>query len=269
MTLPRFTAGKVGTLSFEHLNEAFALIDQLRSQLVTDYPQQPRHGNTIITARITGRNADGLMKWKEVVCAEATSPSASNGARIRWVDRDGGSESGETDSEAFEPCIVPPRYASFSQTVHGLPLDTVVTIMRASRQDGRPLWIVMDTATLVFPGRINASQPIPNQGGGQADRWLYSWTEVERRFNSTLNEVAWTAVNGGRYGNFGSTDPGLGPAVNGAEVNGMVGRGGSGPTGQSVARNAQVLPGQVVTMSYAMDGTIYFSAGNTLAVSCT
>jgi len=70
MTLPRFTAGVVGNLSFEHLNEAFGFIDAVRDS--GEAPAQGLYrGGAVICAKILGVNGDNYS-WEEVERVSAT-----------------------------------------------------------------------------------------------------------------------------------------------------------------------------------------------------
>lgn len=71
MTLPRFTAGAMGRLTFRDLNEAFEAIDQLRKQ--TDQKLEEQLGRRrIVLARITGKQGDDYS-WEEIERTSATT----------------------------------------------------------------------------------------------------------------------------------------------------------------------------------------------------
>lgn len=71
MTLPRFTAGAVGRLTFRDLNEAFEAIDQLRKATDQKLEEQMAR-RRVILAQITAKNGDEYA-WQEVERTSATT----------------------------------------------------------------------------------------------------------------------------------------------------------------------------------------------------
>jgi hypothetical protein len=250
MDLPRFTQGAVGNLTYAHLNEAFELLDKLRP-LLTESVIGQRDEENFILARISGEMDDnGFMPWVEVV----PKPSTSNTAKVVWIDRVGGRKSGSQGSENYLPCIVPPSYESDTESGDPveLPQGSVCVLRAIKRKEGRPLWIVVSSAATseVFPAKIMGRYQI---GDGV---WSYDWDEVEA--------PDWTTPQNGRKGRRNGTED-YPEAVNGAEQVGIVGAGGSGPSGGTI-KNAPIANGIVVMMN--LSGGPWFSLGNTLEVSC-
>lgn len=271
MDFPRFNQGAAGNLTFAHLNEVFALLEQLRPLLVR-VAEGDTFGDALIIARITGANADGLMSWEEVVPATA----AAAGAKIAWKTRAGGRKSGALTSETFDPAVVPPVFAGESVQATATPLETgTVTVLRkGKREGGKSLWVAMaggasgpaqiDAFPAMIVGAV-ARPPYPDPNSGIVYQWLYDWDEADI---SNSSNYQWFSLPNGRKGRNQAGAGQYPPAFNGAEVNGLTGAGGGGPSGV-VARNARVMNGVVVTMFKVPGSSLYyFSCPNTLTVSC-
>lgn len=264
MDFPRFNQGAVGNLTFAHINEVFTLLEQLRPLLVR-VSEGDTFGDALILARITGANADGLMSWEEVVPATA----AANGSKVAWKTRVGGRKSGALGSTTFDPAVVPPPYTGESAqgTSTPLPTGTVTVIRKGKREGGKSLWVTMGGGAAAapsasFPAMIVGAVARP-QFNGKQYQWLYDWDEATLDQQSNYQ---WFYLPGGRRGrNSGQT--GYGPAFNGAEVNGLIGAGGTSPAGVNIS-NARVENGVVVTMHQANNQLYYFTLGNTLSVAC-
>lgn len=264
MDLPRFTSGQIGNLTYAHLNEAFQLLDKLRPLLVTG-SEFNEGTEALLIARITGTASATpyLMTWEEVVLKEA----ASVGAAIDWQVRDGGRSSGTATSTDFAPAFQPPVFGQTTATP--LAAGSVVLLRRTKRVDGKLAWMVVSSVAAStaggFAAKIVGRVARPACTSDQKTyRWLYDWDEV------TANQASgyeWATFSGSRFGRNTATAGAGPPAFNGAEVNCIVGCGGTAPSGL-IESNAPIASGVVVQMSQLPNGLYYFSLGNTISVQC-
>jgi len=261
MDFPRFTSGQVGRLEWSHLNDAFSMLDRLRP-LLLGMPGEGELPQRYLLARILDSTSEGLMEWEEVVPTEAQSPLTVLG----WQVREGGASSGAQGTQDFEPAFQPPTFGSTETSP--LAQDSVVLLRQLTRPGGQSVWLVVSVAAPaanVFPAIITGAQQRTPWTDGIVYQWLYAWDEA--RINQE-NDYQWTVLPGGRCGRLTGGTGCYGPAFNGAEINGVVGAGGSAG-GLVTERNARVANGCVVMMSQTANGLHYFSLGNTLTVTCT
>lgn len=258
--LPRFTRGQLGRLNFSDLNSAFALLDDLRPLLTQAQAGDAQTDEVLILARIISAGTYGDHDWEEVV----VEPTTLQRWPLGFVVRDGGRKSGSRFNPDFEPAYpAAPFGSAFGQQVATrIVPDTVCVLRKMKRMDGRVFWLAMAQPTVQWPAMIQGAAAFPAFGSpAKVYRWKYIWREVE----ASAQTGDWQIKPNGLFGNFDTQNSGLGPAWNGAEVNGVIGTGGSGAGG--VESNARLADGVVVPMS--MSGSVpWFHCGNTLSVSC-
>jgi len=262
MDLPRFTSGRIGNLEYSHMNEAFDLLDKLRPLTVGDNTSSyARQG--FLYAKIGNPVSNGAMEWEEVQAKQAPSI----GALVEWETMEGGRKSEASTSADFQPAFVPPPFGGAAQTP--LPAGTVALLRSTQRADGKQIWAVVSSVssgTDVFAARITGNQVWEHDAQNIPWRWTYSWQQVDLRAS---NGYSWSTFTGAKYGNFGSTNTGWGPAFNGAERLGVSGVGGSGPANAS-ERPAAIENGVVVAMQLLspLNGIMWFSMPNGLIITC-
>jgi hypothetical protein len=258
--LPRFTRGELGRLKFSDLNSAFELLDSLRPLLTQAQAGGAQMDEVLLLARIVSAGIYGDHDWEEVV----VEPTNLQRWPLEFALRDGGRKSGSRFDPSFEPAFVAAPFGSGygSQVAARIVPDTVCVLRKMKRRDGRVFWLAMTQPTVQWPALIEGAAAFPAFGSPpKVYRWRYIWREVE----ASTQTGEWQIKPNGLFGNFNTQNNGLGPAWNGAEVNGIIGAGGSGAGG--VESNARLADGVVVAMS--MSGSVpWFHSGNTLSVSC-
>lgn len=260
MTLPRFTSGSIGNLSFEHLNELMDTVDRLRARLDAMDGNGTADSSDWIVARVTNaQSATGSHEWVEVM------PDAADmvGDGVRWIDRPGGATSGPPGNQTLYQPAFALRTADFdpdTETAVTFPRDTVVVLRRSKRTDGKRLWLIVNVLTdvPVFPARILGSVLAePDLGSQRGQRYRYRFWQV------AWNPKTQTWDNDAGGYNTEINPPDL-YARNGAEVPYSAGVGGSGP---GSINNAPIKAGVIVMMS--LDGAQpWFSLTNGLDVVC-
>lgn len=235
MTLPRFTAGNVGRLTFQHLNDAFETLDGIDRIAGGEGSDIVTRGRAI-TARVTAQQGSNYA-WFETV--------RENGAFVQYANGRSSSSGGNTYAN---PLI------AFGSLTPSIGSDVVI------------FPIYDRTGSLVYV-------PVAASAGGETfaaavgsapvaliplQRWRYTVTEVA--WNPTSN--AWQTVSGGR----------VVQAYNGAEnpsdqPNLPIGVGqGRGPT-TSVER--QPIKGSVVVqVSRDVGGAYFFCCPNGYTFTC-
>jgi hypothetical protein len=235
MTLPRFTGGSVGRLTFRDLNEAFEIIDGVDRVSGTVGAQQMPRGRAV-TAKVTGQQGANYS-WYETV--------RINGAFVQYAE--GRSSVSEGDQYAV-PLIA---YGSLTPSV-----GQDVVIFPIYDETGKLLYIPVAASAggETFAAAVGSAPValVPLQ------RWRYTLTEVS--WNSSSS--AWQTVQGGR----------VVQGYNGAEnpidsLNQPIGVGqGRGPT-TSVERQPIKSP-TVVQVSRDIGGQYFFCCPNGYTFTC-
>lgn len=158
MTLPRFTAGAVGRLTFRDLNEAFEAIDQLRKATDQKLEEQLAR-RRIVLAKITG-SSTGRYSWVEIEKTAGTT----------FQDRDKGRSSTE-GSDPFANPVVP---------LGGVTLSTNDRLAIASAYDSTGKLYYVPLALAGGGG---------GGGGGIPARVLDFQEESPQKWRYTLREV--------------------------------------------------------------------------------
>ncbi len=241
MALPRFTAGNVGRLTFQHLNDAFETLDGIdRIVGIDGIDSQPR--GRAITARVTGKQGSSYS-WQETYRVDGSFVQYQQG-RSSVVDGD----------QYAVPLI---EYGSVTLTV-----GQEVVIFPIYDDTGKLLYVpaVAAAASSVFPARIVTSIPIGSGGSGGAPAgysnvYIYQYEEVQFDVQPVPGVLyAWVTVPGGRTGN----------ALNGCEVFNQIPFQGTGP-GTVQWRN---IPTGIVVMMTEGPSFGFFSIPNPLGVVC-
>lgn len=235
MALPRFTAGNVGRLTFQHLNDAFETLDGIDRIVGIEGIDSPLRGRAI-TARVTGQSGSNYS-WYETVRVAGAFVQYTNG------------RSSVSDSDNFSVPLI--AFGSLTPTV-----GSDVVIFPIYDQDGRLMYIPVAASAggETFAAAVGAAPVavIPLQ------RWRYTVTEVS--WNPSAS--AWQTVQGGR----------VVQAYNGAEnptdaPNLPIGVGqGRGPT-TSVERQA-IKQSTVVQVSRDVGGSYFFCCPNGYTFTC-
>jgi len=166
MTLPRFTSGQMGRLSFSDLNEAFDLIEGgaavPSSRLIRPLP------STVFLAKITGRQGEDeleLGSWEEVSRENLTSDV--------MVKVDGGMTSSDGDNAFAIPLIAP------------VPsVGTVIAMMAHTAKNGRPYCVQFREKADTIMAKIVGVELISTNPNKKV--WRYF-----------MNEVKWTDLQSG------------------------------------------------------------------------
>lgn len=241
MTLPRFTAGNVGRLTFRDLNDAFEIIDGVdRVQGTAGSMQSPR--GRAITAKVTGKQGSNYS-WQETYRVGGSFVQYPQG-RSSLVDGD----------QYAVPLI---EYGSVTLTV-----GQEVVIFPIYDDTGKLLYVpaVAAASSSVFPARIVTSIPIGSSSSGGAppgysNFFLYQYEEVDFVVNPQPTVLyAWVPVPNGRTGN----------AINGCEVFNQIPFQGTGPGTVGFLR----IPTGIVVMMTELPSYGFFSIPNPLAIQC-
>lgn len=257
MNLPRFNSGQVGRLTFEHVNEICALVEQLRPLLTKDARLSPSGEFETLFARITARNTTyGSHQWVEV----EPKPRTEIQFHYEWQDRVGGRKSRTpSDGTAYQPAYAIAPYAfAFPSDVQLVEINSIVCLARLKGTDGKIAWQIVASKppAAVFPAEIMGSVAIgtttPN------NRWRYYWREV--RWNVTSS--AWETFTGARVSL--AQTPDYPAAANGCEQSSVT-WGGLGPG--NVVSNLAIPNGTVVPLAFV--GVLpFFSLPNPLRIEC-
>lgn len=160
MTLPRFTSGQVGKLTFFHLNEAFDRIETISAD-----PGKPFNQilGRVILAKITAHQGSGSSRVGSFVEVSANAIPPTSYTTV----------SGGVNSNGFVAPIVAPVSA----------VNSIVPILGHVAADGKLYFRECSAPAAVRLGRISTSAQI-----GTSSRWIY-----------TLTGVAIDNVNQGTY----------------------------------------------------------------------
>lgn len=235
MTLPRFTAGNVGRLTFQNLNEAFETLDGIDRVAGMGGVENLLRGRAI-TAKVTGQQGANFS-WYETVRV--------NGAFVQYTN---GRTSSVNGNQYANPLI------AFGSIVPSVGSDVVIFPIYEKTGSLTYVPVAASSGGETFAAAVGAAPVaiVPLQ------RWRYTVTEVA--WNSSAS--AWQTVQGGR----------VVQAYNGAEnptdaPNLPIGVGqGRGPT-TSVERQA-IKQSTVVQVSRDIGGAYFFCCPNGYTFTC-
>ena len=233
MPLPRFNSGRMGTLEWSHLNEAFDLIEKPEAT-------QPKSGNPyrigtsflVQATSSTGSGTTAKTAFKEV--------AASSIVLGTFVDVSGGVNSTDGD-DAFKTPILGAA----------LPAGSIATVLSHIAQDGSLYFRVsgsVATTGTAFMGIVVQSFPLQT-----GKSWTYEILQ-----NAELNTltVVWTG-SGTVYAYNGCENP-----LDGASI----GVGTIPPTGVTYAR--QAIKNGTVVSCLTVNSKYYFSIPNGYSFVC-
>lgn len=235
MTLPRFTSGNVGRLTFEHLNNAFETLDGIDRVEGIAGADSPLRGRAI-TARVTAQSGSNYA-WFEIYRV--------NGAFVQYPK----GRSSTFNGNAYANPLV-----AFGSLTPSVGSDVVIFPIYESGGSLVYIPVAASAGGETFAAAVGAAPVaiVPLQ------RWRYTVTEVA--WNSSAS--AWQTVQGGR----------VVQAYNGAEnptdaPNLPIGVGqGRGPT-TSVERQA-IKQSTVVQVSRDIGGAYFFCCPNGYTFTC-
>jgi hypothetical protein len=158
MTLPRFTSGSIGTLTFAHLNEAFDLLESLTGSPELVQAAKNRVASRLIVAKVLAKSGTGAAEVGSFEEVSLTTPTSGTYATV-----EGGVKS--TDgTNAFAAPIVSPVSA----------VDTIVTLLAHRAANGalcfREIGTVKDPSVVMLK--------ILSAAGGPS-AWTYTARVVE------------------------------------------------------------------------------------------
>lgn len=175
MTLPRFTAGAVGNLSFDHLNEAFGFIDSIRDDGAPTVEGLYK-GGAIICAKITGQSTNDFS-WEEVERISDTNAA--------FQIKIGGRNSTDGAGNTFG---FPAR--AFNSPVPAV--DQLVFLTGKHSADGKRYYVPLSASSSICAVVVSASPLVANI------RWSYqvkaAWPTSAGVFTGT--GASFTAFNG-------------------------------------------------------------------------
>ncbi len=267
MTLPRFTSGNIGRLSFANVNEICEVAERARDFLAKQRtPQGGSVARPMIWAHIEGNETDaqgtpGAMRFYELELSRVgygTEPRAPE-----WKRKTNGIETGTRllpeggANPDYQPCFSIRR----GSPPHLANLGGLCQLQWIRADDGRGYWFVVDREPQAeaFPARIAGNQAI---AGTSPTRYRYAWKEI--RGNATFSPAE--DFPGQMVGHVspvpeGSEDHGY--ALNGAEFAPIP----SVSNGAIVGRRV-ISTGEVVHMAFDVDGFPWFHARNDYTVEC-
>lgn len=233
MTLPRFTSGAVGRLTFRDLNEAFEAIDQLRKATDQKLEEQMAR-RRIVLARITGKQGDDYS-WEEIERTTGTT----------YAVRLNGRTSAEGSNQYANPIV------GLGQVT--LAIGDNVSIASAYSSTGQLYYVPLAVAGGggAIPAIILGSSA---EGSGQ---WLYSCKEAIRQGGFWIqkpNAQTFSARNG---------------AENVPDASGVYGVGSRIIGNLLLLPERQPIQNNVVVMvSTSSDGVRFFSVPNGYRIEC-
>ncbi len=268
MTLPRFTSGNIGRLSFDDVNKICEVAEQAREFLAQ---AKPPRGATIerpmiwvwIEGNETSANGtQGAMRFHEIEL-DRVSYGVEPRAPV-WRPKSNGIKSGDrllangSDNPNYQPCFSIRR----GSPPHLANIGGLARLQWVRAIDGKGFWLIVDREPQAeaFPARIEGSTLI---AGTNPPRYQYSWKEVRSNDSATLAED----FDGQRVGAVTPVPEGsenLGHALNGAEFAPLPSVGNNAIISRRVISN-----GEVVHMATDVDGHAWFHARNDYSVSCT
>jgi len=232
MTLPRFTAGRVGNLEFSHLNEAFDLLEDRNA--LEARRRQPTAA--VLLAQLTQENAAGEFAWTEVV--------RSNDGSYTTV-QDGIASTSEGNAFAF---------AAISLN-RGAEVGDIVAISPRRTSEGKLFYVIQNGS-----GTVTRSFKIVQslQHATRNDMWAYKGRLVTSSIQSGYGSI-WTESSALEYVL-------LNGAENASDASSTIGVGTRPPTGVQAVRNP-IKVGTIVLASN-VDGDWHFSMPNGYTFTC-
>lgn len=168
MTLPRFTSGQVGKLTFFHLNEAFDRIETVSADQSKPFNQIL---GRVILAKITGHSGSGSSRVGSFVEVSANAIPPTSYTIL----------SGGVTSNGFAAPIVSPVSA----------VDSIVPILGHVSSNGKLYFRECSAPPLVRLGSINSAAQI-----GTFSKWIYTLTSVAI---DSLNQGTFAADTTGTF----------------------------------------------------------------------
>lgn len=235
MTLPRFTSGSIGKLTFSHLNEVFDLIESISGSPEMAQAARNAAASKMIVAKVLAKQGSGASEVGSFEQVSLTSPTSGVYEAV-----DGGVKS--TDgTNAFAAPIVAPVSAA----------NTIVTLLAHRSKDGalcfREVGTVKDPSVVMLK--------ILSSSGGPTS-WTYTARVVE--WNNGFVETTGQDVTA-RNGAESATD-------NTASRN--IGVGTVHVTGSTATRQP-IKAGTIVGAAIRFGDTYTFSIPNGYAFACT
>lgn len=233
MTLPRFTAGAVGRLTFRDLNEAFEAIDQLRKATDQKLEEQLAR-RRIVLARITGKQGDDYS-WEEIERTTGTT----------YAVRPNGRTSAEGSNQYANPIV------GLGQVT--LAIGDNVSIASAYSSTGQLYYVPLAVAGGggAIPAIVLGSSQIGNQ------QWSYSCKEAIRSGGFWIqkpNAQTFTALNGAENVPDASGVYGVGSRIIGNLL--------------LLPERQPIQNGVTVMVSTSSDGIRFFSVPNGYRIEC-
>ncbi len=174
----RFTAGQIGELSFDTINDIFSRIEALEG-IAQPAPRNPRETDfkDMIVARLGVRGINNRYAWTEVAAAtnNLSFPTMSGGLRSTV-----GSDLYATEAVAVDDSVY--------------QVGDIVFLLPARKSDGRAyMAIVRPAGSRVRVFKITASTPIPGLPAG-SPAWKYDVIRSEVSFDPATNLYQWTDI---------------------------------------------------------------------------
>ena len=245
MSLPRFTSGRVGKLSFQQLNEMFDRLEALelkvdRGDGAKGYSGENR--KLIVLLKLTSKHATlPLFNFTEMVLVSVVA------SPITYATLEGG----RTASDGTNLYAYP--FVSTTAAVGDLVAAIAVNSRTTSLPDGGLCYLPVggggSSTSTTFPARVMSSSP---QGNGV---WSYSLMEVQgASFVDRPQAVSFSARNGAEV------------PVDTASSKGV---GFSPPTQVATLTRRAIKNDTVVIVTKDAVGSYAFNCVNGYAVTCT
>ena len=262
MTLPRFTSGSLGRLTFADINEICEAAEVVQ-KFAREYSRAPavepvrQEIWAVVENYITG-TPNGAMPFYEVEL-----DPVSEGVPPTWRRKTNGIVSG-SHAGGTNPNYYPCYSTRRTNPPHVGNIQGLVRLSWQRSTQGRGYWLIVDREqrTGAFPARIIGYEAVASTN---PVRYYYRWKEQTRGLPgtgfSTFNDFP-GQMWGGTGAPLGSeTFP---TALNGAEYASI-------PSGTATNSSITRLPiaiGEVVQMGFDVDGATFFHARNEYLVAC-
>jgi hypothetical protein len=244
----RFTAGQIGELSFDILNDVFSRIEALE-QREEPQPRNPRENDfdDMILARLGVRGINNRYAWTEVAAApnNLSFPSMSGG-----LVSNVGQDLYATEAVAVDDSVY--------------QVGDIVFLLPARKSDGRAYMAIMRPAgSRVRVFKITASTSIPGLPAG-SPAWKYDVIRSEVTFDPATNLYQWTDI--------AAQDNDVTIALNAAETVGdtatNIGLGTVLPPSVTGYTRQPIKVGTRVLCTDTGGNTLVFSMPNGYAINC-
>ena len=244
MSLPRFTSGRVGKLSFQQLNEMFDRLEALelkvdRGDGAKGYSGENR--KLIVLLKLTSKHATlPLFNFTEMVLVSVVA------SPITYATLEGG----RTASDGTNLYAYP--FVSTTAAVGDLVAAIAVNSRTTSLPDGGLCYLPVggggSSTSTTFAAKVTGS-------GGAAPAFSYTCIEVEgASFATKTGAVAFAAKNGAEV----PTD-----------IQGSYGVGFAPPTAVATLARKAIKNGTVVMVTKDAAGSYVFNCVNGYGVTCT